>query len=163
LEQSLVSGPAVRVVLDRRRLARALRLGCVTLQIAEPDKPIVAKGPNRIFVLTTLDPTFAVGPEHAAADSTSVLGPSSPKALRSATMKSSEANGQAHRGRADPTVEDPIDPLVEAEALRDHLADAAASVGRLLVHLKAGRKEKKVLTTMWSNLKALNLDSGGST
>ena len=54
-----------------------------------------------------------------------------------------------------------LDPLVEAETLRTHLAEAAASVSRLIVQLKAGRKEKKVLATVWSNLKALNLGSGG--
>ena len=161
LERSSVSGPAVRVVLDRRHLARALTLECYTLQIAAADKPLAAAGPNRTFALITLDTTLAVEPEHAPAESTSVLALPTPKALRNSPMKPPETNGQAHRGRADPTVEDAIDPLVEAEALRGHLTEAAASIGRLLIQLKAGRKEKKVLATVWSNLKALNLGAGG--
>jgi hypothetical protein len=160
LERSSVAGPATRLVVDRQRLARALTLGCFSLKIASPDKPIAAEGPNRTFVLMTLDPAQAVSPDRPSPKS--ALDSPLPHALRSPTMKPHETNGHALNGRAAPTVEEPIDPVDEAESLRTHLAEASASVSRLIVQLKAGRKEKKVLATVWSNLKTLNLGSGGA-
>jgi hypothetical protein len=56
---------------------------------------------------------------------------------------------------------DPTDPLVAAEELRDSLADATNKAARLVAMLKAGRKEKKVLTSILANLKQLGLDTGG--
>jgi len=56
---------------------------------------------------------------------------------------------------------DPPDPLVAAEELRDALADTTAKASRLVAILKAGRKEKKVLTSVFASLKQLGLDSGG--
>ena len=130
LERSSVSGPAVRIVLDRQRVVRALSLGCFTLQIAASDKPVAAEGPNRTFVLMTLDPATAVGPEQPLPAPKAVLPARLPITPRSSPMKTHETNGHAHPGRADPVLEDTIDPLVEAETLRTHLAEAAASVGR---------------------------------
>jgi len=56
---------------------------------------------------------------------------------------------------------DPPDPLFAGEELRDSLADATAKASRLVAALKAGRREKKVLASVFANLKQLGLDSGG--
>lgn len=63
-----------------------------------------------------------------------------------------EANGQ-HVAR-----EDPSDPLVVAEELRAALTEATTKATRLVAVLKAGRKEKKVLASLYAGLKQLNLD-----
>jgi len=62
LPASRAEGPAVRVACDRRHLARACRLGCLAVEIAAPDKPVVARGRNTILVWVpvaggVLDPT----------------------------------------------------------------------------------------------------------
>ncbi len=56
---------------------------------------------------------------------------------------------------------DPADPLVAAEELRDSLADATNKTARLVAMLKTGRREKKVLASVFANLKQLGLDTGG--
>ena len=68
-------------------------------------------------------------------------------------MKSSETNGH-HVSR-----DDPQDPLVVAEELRTALADAAMKAAKLVAALKVGRKEKKVLATVFAGLKQLNLNT----
>ena len=70
-------------------------------------------------------------------------------------MKPPELNGHT------PPRGDPSDPLFAAEELRDSLADATAKAARLVAALKAGRREKKVLASVFANLKQLGLDSGG--
>jgi len=64
-------------------------------------------------------------------------------------------NGHTPRG-------DPPDPHFAAEELRDSLADATAKASRLVAVLKAGRKEKRVLASVFANLKQLGLGSGGA-
>ena len=66
-------------------------------------------------------------------------------------MKATETNGHT------PPRGDPPDPLLAAEELRDALADAATKAARLVAALKAGRKEKRVLATVFAGLKQLNL------
>jgi hypothetical protein len=73
-----------------------------------------------------------------------------------------EMNGAPAGRPPDPPGGDPADPLAEAETLRAALADAAARAGRLVAALKTRQKEKKALSQVWSNLKALNLGAGGS-
>jgi hypothetical protein len=43
-------------------------------------------------------------------------------------------------------------PLSEAEALRAALAEALSRAGRLVSMLKAGKREKRVLASVWSGL-----------
>jgi len=74
---------------------------------------------------------------------------------RSSLIKPPETNGHT------PPRGDPPDPLFAAEELRDALADATSKAARLVATLRAGRKEKKVLASVFANLKQLGLDSGG--
>ena len=73
-------------------------------------------------------------------------------------MKPTE-NGHPN-GRDDPPADLP-DPLAEAEALRNALAEAAHRAGRLVARLKHARREKKALASVWAGLKQLNLDPRG--
>ena len=76
-------------------------------------------------------------------------------------MKPHETNGPAPGGRHDPPAPDAPDPLVAAEELRAALADAATKAARLVAALKASKKEQKVLANVLTNLKQLNLGTGG--
>ena len=102
---STVSGPAVRVALDRRVLARALALGCHTLKLT-PAKPVVAEGADLTLVAAPLDPAL-VAPPPADEPET----PSLPTPERRTPMKP-ESNGHT------PPRGDPGDPLDLAEELR---------------------------------------------
>ncbi len=145
LPQSTATGPAVRVVLDRRVLARALALGCRTLKLT-PDKPAVFAGDCITFVAAQLDPALYAPP--GADDPEPIPTPINPE--RRPIVKP-ETNGHT------PPRGDPADPLELAEELRAALADAAGKAARLVAALRQGRKEKKVLASVLTGLKQLNL------
>lgn len=150
LERSSSVGPRMRVAIDRRVLARALALGCLTLRLT-PDKPVVFEGDNKILLAVALDPTLAV-----AADTD--IPTTIPERRR--TVKH-ETNGHDPNSRPDPPAADSLDPLVAAEDLRNALADAMTKAGRLVAALKSRKKEQRALTQVWSSLKALNLGPEG--
>jgi hypothetical protein len=156
LARSPVTGPAVRVALDRRSLARVLALGCTALRVS-PDKALVGTGDGVTVLAAPLDPELAVAPGPRAP--APILDPdTNPK--RSTSVKPTDTNGHPHGSRHDPPAGDAPDPLVAAEELRAALADAATKAARLVVALKASRKEQKVLATVLANLKQLNLGTG---
>ena len=145
LARSIISGPAVRVVLDRRVLARALALGCHTARLT-PDKPAVLEGNDRTLLAAPLDPALLAPP---AADAPAAT-PSHPAPERRPPVKP-ETNGHV------PPRGDPAEPLELAEELRAALSDAAGIAARLVAALRHGKKEKKVLSALMTNLKQLNL------
>jgi hypothetical protein len=156
LVRSPVTGPAIRVALDRRVLARALALGCHTARLV-PDRPVALEGDGFTLVAAQLDPALIVPPTgEVPAASTDEPNPDSAPTnpVRSPDVKP-ETNGHA------PPRGDPADPLDLAEELRDALADAATKAARLVAALRHTRKEKKALSALLGNLKQLNLDSGG--
>jgi len=158
LARSRVRGPAFRVALDRRQLTRALALGCHAWKLT-PGKPFVAEGAGVTLIAAPLDPTLVVSPVNSRrispAMSVTTDEHSIPTFPRSKQMPTPDSNGHmATRG-------DPPDPLLVAEELRDTLAEATTKATRLVAILKAGRKEKKVLSSILANLKQLSLDAGG--
>ena len=50
-----------------------------------------------------------------------------------------------------------LDPLAEAEGLRNALTDVVTRVARLVAALKQMRREKRALSTVYQSLKDLNL------
>ena len=162
LARSTVTGPAARVALDRRALARILALGCTTLRIS-PDKALVGTGNGVTVLAALLEPGLAVAAEPRAPGSAaneSITDPT-PNPRRNTTVKPHETNGPAAGGRHDPPAGDAPDPLVAAEELRAALTDAAAKAARLVAVLRQSKKEQKVLATVLTNLKQLNLGTGG--
>jgi hypothetical protein len=145
LSRSPATGPAQRVMLDRRHLARLLALDCHGLGLT-PGKAVVAEGDGVTVLVAPLDPS---------ADALS--HPPNPEPERSDAMRPHEANGHAPAGRHDPPAE-ALDPLAAAEDLRAALADAAAKAARLVAALKQSKKEKKALANVYAGLKQLNLD-----
>jgi hypothetical protein len=154
LERSPSAGPPARVVLDRRALARALALGCVTVRVA-PGQPVVFEGDRRTLVTVALDPALAVAADAADVTTTDTNSPERRPAVRP------ETNGHTPSGRPDPPAADSPDPLAAAEELRLALADALGQAGRLVAALKSRKREQKALTQVWSSLKALRLGPEG--
>lgn len=76
-------------------------------------------------------------------------------------MKPPLPNGHSQQNRPEAVRDDQPDSLTAAEELRIALVDAASKATRLVALLKSGRKEKKVLATVWAGLKQLNLGSSG--
>jgi len=155
MTRSTVTGPPLCLALDRRVLARALSLGCHTFQFS-PDKPLVGEGDGITVIVAPLDSTLIVPAsgesQKSATRDASVPQQPTPIEPRSSSMKPSETNG--HPVSRD----DPQDPLLVAEELRSALADAALKAAKLVAALKAEKKTKKVLTSVFAGLKQLNLD-----
>ncbi|MBP3956874.1 hypothetical protein J8F10_16505 [Gemmata sp. G18] len=159
LARSPVAGPAARVALNRRALGTMLGLGCGALRLG-PDRPVAASGPGVTVLAAALGPDFVAPPTEpeirpepsGAGDIILALDersdPMTPRA---------PARPEPAPGHPAPPPSDPPDPLVAAEDLRAALGDAAAKAARLVAALRAGRKEKKVLASVWAGLKNLNL------
>jgi hypothetical protein len=158
LARSRATGTPAWLTLDRRFLVRALALGCRTLAVT-PNKPFVLEGDGLVFVALPLESAASV---ESSVDrpSTPMLDPNrlkpSTNPERNPLMESPKMNGHT------PARGDPADPLALAEELRDALADATNKAARLVMVLKAGKKEKKVLSSVLASLKQLSLDAGGS-
>lgn len=152
LTRSPVTGPAARVVLDRRALARLLALGCTEVRLT-PGKAVAGTGAGVTVLAAPLDTDLAA--EARTPDAPPLHPPPDPE--RRAAMKPHDTNGHTPGGRPDPPT-DPLDPLAAAEELRAALGDALNKAGRLVAALKASRREKKALAGVYSSLKQLNLD-----
>ncbi|WP_145236171.1 hypothetical protein [Urbifossiella limnaea] len=152
--RSPATGPPVRVAVNRRVLARALALGCVTVRVSTPDRPVAFEGRNKTLVVAALDPDLAVAPETTAAATPHPQLPERRTTVRHETNEHPPAP-------PDPPAADPPDLLTAAEELRAAVADTLVKAGRLVAAVKAGRRHQKVLSQVWSNLKALNLGPGG--
>jgi hypothetical protein len=151
LSRSPVAGPAQRVVLDRRALARVLALGCHALRLT-PGKAVVGEGTGVTVLVAPLDPALAPDTDQPVPTL-----PPEPDPERSEAMKPHETNGHAANGRHDPPTET-IDPLTAAEELRAALGEALTKAGRLVAALKVGKKERKALAHVYAGLKQLNLE-----
>ena len=164
LARSPVTGPAARIVLDRRALTRVLALGCHTLRIT-PGKTLVGEGDGVTVLAALLDPELAVTSGTRLPGSDAKVPLTNPKhnpdPERDTVMKPQEPNGRIPGARPDPPTNDAPDPLVAAEELRAALADAATKAARLVAALKMSQKEKKVLATLYAGLQQLNLGTGG--
>ncbi|WP_439626841.1 hypothetical protein [Gemmata sp.] len=145
LERSTHSGAPVRVALDRRVLVRALALGCRTA-LFSPDRPVVFAGGDRTLLAAPLDPALLAPPTTTASES-----PTLPtRSERSPPVKAEPTGPAPPRG-------DPPEPLDLAEDLRAALAGAAGLAARLVSALRQGKREKKVLSALMTNLKQLHL------
>ena len=160
LDHSTVAGPSARHALDRQMLARVLSLGCHTLRSpVAPEKPLIAEAEGMTFLVMPLNPDLIVPPTK---DANAVCTPTtslSSLAQRRNDMRPTEQNGRSPIGRTEPTPSpETVDPSIVAEELRIALSDATLKAGKLVNMLKSGRKEKKVLASVFAGLKQLNLN-----
>ena len=142
LRRSTFAGPPGAVVVDAAALTRLLSLGCRSVRFGDPDRPLVADGPDTTVVAVTRGP---------AADT-----PLTPRT----TMPPREPPGRSRPEHDDPMRSDADDPLVIAEAVHAALADAGQHAARLVRVLRAHRRERKALRSAFTSLKVLGLDGG---
>jgi hypothetical protein len=167
LPDSTSSGPAVRLVLNRQHVGRALALGCRELAVADPGKPVVFRGPDTTFLTVPLDPAAAVPPAGAERETRALALPSPEPDRRipvpTRDRPSPDRNGHTahadgppdHNGHAADAQENP-DPLAEAEGLKAALAEAAARAARLVAALKSYRRERRSLQKLASQYLSLH-------
>jgi hypothetical protein len=166
LRHSTRSGPAVRLCMDRRFLQRALTLGFTEIEISAPDKLLLCKNEQRLFLWMPLDPKSAIGPTADLANATKVeeTAQPSPQPERKVTPmpvpQSSEPppeNGHTS-GNPNPERWGIAEVIAETENLRGLLHDAAACTARLLAALKLQRRRSRAVQQAMQSLKELQLE-----
>jgi hypothetical protein len=167
LVRSMVSGPPVRLCMDRRYLLRAVQLGFTELAVPSADKPLVCRHDARIYVWMPLEQTAALppGPDLRRIGSADGLPPPlSPEPERTAApMPAPQANGPTpdpsrSNGTTDPERWGIAQVIEEAETLRGLLHDASARTARLLAALKHQRRRSRAVQQAMQSLKDLQLD-----
>jgi hypothetical protein len=155
LERSTCQGEPVRVAVDRAYLARALKLGCRTLQVKADDRPVVARRGSLTFVGGALDPSCVVD-ESVRERGLAVIAP--------APAEAEPARGLAAVDVAPVPAEvsAPVDPLAEAEALGTVLIEAGQRLGRLVGWFQARRRGPGAVGRVWSRLQSLARPQGGA-
>jgi hypothetical protein len=173
LTHSAATGPAVAVPLFRADLRRMLALGCRTLRLADANKPVVGDGDRTTFAVMPLNEPCAVPPSDSATrlatdavgrvGARSVAAEDEVSAPRPATIpfpSLTERPAMKHTNLTPAKPEpngDALDPLAEAEGLRNALTDVMTRAARLVAVLKHMRREKRALSSVYQSLKDLNL------
>jgi hypothetical protein len=163
LTRSAVSGPPVRLCLNRCFLGRALKLGFAEVIVPGPDKPLLCRDPSRTYVWMPLSGQVALAPARGmsrlvSADSTPPAA-TTPTPRRNAPMPAPQPNGRG------PEHEHPTQPqadrdggqelLAEAEALRGLLQEAGVRAGRLVAALKQQRRQSQAVRQAMQSLQRL--------
>jgi hypothetical protein len=169
LDRSEVSGASVQVMTSRKYLARALELGFRTIQVAQADVPVACREGSRTYgwmplgegkplpegsdVLTI----HSAGGEktssnHEPVNRTKTVNrqETSERAARPVQRNNADAGERADNAR------DRLDPIAEAQALKDVLRDAHGRATRLVAALKHQRKQSKLVATTLASLRQLN-------
>jgi hypothetical protein len=159
LARSAYTGPPIRLVSDRRLLAHAARLGAIAIGLAGTDRPIVARGEDRIYAWQPLSEDAALAPALDAirVESTSI------HALPDRSPARATIPVDIAHPRLEPSVTtaDPRSGLAaliqEAESLHATLADAKARSHRLIAALRRHRKQSRLVQDTLKSLRQLNL------
>jgi hypothetical protein len=122
-------GPALQVVMDRRFLLRALKLGFTEILLANAQHPLLCKDANRIYVWMPLAEAVAVPArpvshldEVEAKNRMKISHPEPPKCTTNMPPNETGGNGEKRNGSSDQ--DNLLDPISEAEDLRGQLQTA---------------------------------------
>jgi hypothetical protein len=167
LNHSQVTGKPVRIVLCRHHLLRAVRLGFTELQVCGPERPVLCRDKQRLYLFMPLTDGPAAMPNGKTACTTpreeSPVDPSPPTPERTSTMPRPASNDRSHENQdVAPARERPagIDELIaETEELRATLGDAYSRVGRLLSALKQHRRQSRALRDVVASLRQIQLEN----
>jgi hypothetical protein len=159
LSGSTVSGPALRLCMDRRYLRRALQLGFREVQ-ANGDRPLVCRDGQRVYLWMPLGTQRALPPPAKAAPVPAPEPDPTPSPeRRTDTVPVPHPNGQGPpEGRDGGTpASSHLDPIAEAETLRGLLHEAASRSARLVAALKQQRRQTRVLQQAVQSIRQLPL------
>jgi hypothetical protein len=175
LSRSTFAGPACALPLNRNDLRRMLTLGCRTLRLANEGKPVLGQGDLLTFAAMPLDESCLAPPSESATrletDDAGRVVPRSGNTVPSSAVPATEPVATitiplvSERTAMKPALPpakpesngEALDPLVEAEELRNALSEVITRAARLIAALKSLRKEKRALSSVWQSLKELNL------
>jgi hypothetical protein len=164
LHRSAVTGPPVRMCLDRYYLGQALHLGFRELIVPGPDAPLLCRDASRTYLWMPLTGQEALAPTRGMrrlSPEGEPLPPAPTTRRRSDPMPAPQPTGQHPEPNNRPHPPEPertgIEELIaEAEALRGLLHDASARGGRLVVALKQQRRQSHAVRQAMHTLRRLH-------
>jgi hypothetical protein len=183
LARSQASDKAVRFLLNRNLLARALALGFSEIHVLKPDTPVVCQDERRKLVVMPLGTDGALKPTEDAIRIASVKGESAqpkpqterrkpavksssePKAVIDNGAKAPSENGASHAKTNGTTREKTgrtgISALiVEAEALKGILRDAFNRSRQLISAIRRHKRQAHAVQTTLASLRQLQRIDG---
>jgi hypothetical protein len=128
--------------MDRRYLGRAIRLGFDTLHLVDGGKPVLCRDDRRVYLWMPLDDGGPAKPPPFTPD----------KKEEARVPDPPPANGRPPSAAAAQAPQAPFDPLAEAEAVRDLLAEARSRMGRLVSALKHHRRQARAVQQALASL-----------
>jgi hypothetical protein len=173
LPDSSTSGEPVRLNMNRKYLARALKLGFSEVHVFGNNVPVLCRDDHRQYVWALLDPASAIAPSSdairiesppAAVASpnrhrkptrrTPVVNPS--PASPNGTGPATKSNRQPRKGTRPKAGDQGINGLIEqAEKLRTALHDLSSQAGGLVKALKQHRRESRAIQSTLESIRQL--------
>ena len=157
LGDSKFAGAATRTAIDRRHLLRALRLGLREVHMDSTANTLLFRDDRRSFLVAcpTVPAMAEPGDSSPTKTSRSMTGDESshsPEGER--PMAAEKSNGAAAPGSV---AEEDLDPLAEAESLREAIVEVGRRTARLIASLRQFRRHRKALHNAWTSLRQLRL------
>ncbi len=158
LSNSSVQGEEVRVNMDRGFLLRAAQLGLSQMGVWKNSAPVLAADDRHQYVWQPLCPDLAIGPDPEAVTIRSPVATvaksqelSKPGVIAATAMPAPPRIAEPVPKEG--TTENPaIDPLAEAEALRDKLRESLGQINRVITGLKRQKRQQRFVRTLLSRM-----------
>jgi hypothetical protein len=175
LARSGCSGPAVRLCVNRRFLARAARLGLPELRVCGPEEPVAGRDGGRTYAFQPLSAGAALAPVEGAVRIESTAGPAAtpavpprvevadgrpgPRPRRAATPhgRRDGTRPPASAGASESVAGGPAGLIREAEALHAALGEAKARARRLIAALRRERRRSRLVQSTLATLRQIRL------
>ena len=169
---SRVTSQPIRVCFDRQYFVRALRLGFRSFEVHGPDRPLLARADERLYVFAVLSDKLAV---EASPDTVRLMTTATVPAQASNAVELTAAQARSAPGNHPSEERNPImatshngtnghqdqpeafDPLTEAEALKVALQEALNRSTRLIAGLRQVRKQHKAVASAMASLRQFQL------
>jgi hypothetical protein len=163
LPHSSGSGPKSWVTMDGRYLERALALGLGEIRVAPSQEAIHFCDDRRSYLVARLDPRAAgvrtESSQQEAFSSCDEGGASRDNPVSSNGGPTVKSDSNGHSPLEQTAVDETVDPLAEAEALRAAMTEVVRRIGRLITGLRQYQKQRRALQAAWTSLKHLRLSS----
>jgi hypothetical protein len=183
LSRSTCSGQPIRINMNRKFLARAVKLGFQELAFYDPKAPVLCQDECRTYVWAVLEPDSAVAPaddairiiSSEAVEPLSTPKPKTPRRIQPVPQPASDDNGHAksngqtksngqsksnaqpgHKARHKADQQQGIDALIEqAEQLRTAQRENLVRTNDLVKALKRHRRQSRIVQNTLASLRQL--------
>jgi hypothetical protein len=169
LARSRYTGEPIHLSTDRSFVRRALELGFRALSFTGVEQPVVARGPNCLYVWQPLHPdsaieaqadTVRIGADEAADPSNRITTiPTTPRiAMNENPHRNAHVPATPSHGNSPATDGPGLAALIrDAETLHATLGDARTNLARLIAGLRRHRKQSRLLSDTLRSLRQLRL------